>query len=102
MTITNKMLAAGADKYLKTFEQIKRMGTFGDGSKESCLKMIQEVYPKYTLNDLNMLLVAMDYAKLIEGLTIIDNQVVEPIRPKLTDKAIAEIEKRREMVKQHD
>ncbi|MBR1560381.1 MAG: hypothetical protein IJ646_09110 [Clostridia bacterium] len=100
MDITNEMIKNGTETFIKTFEQIKKMGTDGDGHKDTCLKLIQEVYPEYTWENLNGLLFALAHAKMIEGLTIVDGQVMEPICPKLTEEAIAEIGTRRETAKQ--
>ena len=92
--ITNEAIANGAKKYIKTFEQIEKMAQT-NGSKKSALKLIQEEYPEWTWDNLNVLLIALNYGKLIEGITIEGKQVMEPIMPKLTEKAKSEIEARK-------
>lgn len=94
MKMTNEMIANGAEKYIKTFEQIEKMAQT-DGSKESALKLIREVYPDWTWDNLNVMLIALEYGKLISGLNIEGKQVMEPIMPKLTKEGVAEVEARK-------
>ena len=94
MKMTNEMIANGAEKYIKTFEQIEKMAQT-DGSKESALKLIREVYPNYGWDDLNGMLFILQKGGRIEGLTIEGTQVIEPIMPKLTKEGVAEVEARK-------
>lgn len=94
MNTTNETIAQGAEKYIRTFELIEKMAQT-DGSKESALKLIHEEYPEWTWDNLNVLLIALNYGKLIESITIEGKQVMEPIMPKLTEKAKSEIEARK-------
>ena len=94
MKMTNEMIANGAEKYIKVFEQIEKMAQT-DGSKDSALKLIREVYPNYGWNGLNYLLFVLQKCGRIEGLTIEGTQVMEPIMPKLTETCLAEIEARK-------
>ena len=94
MNMVNETIANGAKKYIKTFEQIEKM-TQTDGSKKSALELIREVYPDWTWDNLNVMLIALEYGKLISGLHIEGKQVVEPIMPKLTETCLAEIEARK-------
>lgn len=94
MNTTNETIAQNAEKYIRTFELIEKMAQT-DGSKESALKLIHEEYPEWTWDNLNVLLIALNYGKLIEGITIEGKQVMEPIMPKLTEKAKSEIEARK-------
>lgn len=94
MKMTNEMIANGAEKYIKTFELIERMAQT-DGSKESALKLIREVYPNYGWDDLNGMLFILQKGGRIEGLNIEGTQVMEPIMPKLTKEGAAEVEARK-------
>ena len=100
--ITNETIANGANMHIRTFEQIKKMKLFFDGSKEWSLNLIQAVYPNWTWDNLNTLLVCLSRTGFIDGLTIENNQVMEPVRPNLTDKARAEIEAKKEIVAEHE
>lgn len=100
-TITNEAIANGAKKFIKTFEQIEKMAQT-DGSKESALKLIQEVYPGFEFHNMNALLYNLQISGYISGLTYEDGRVVEPIRPVIADKAKAEIEAKKEIVAEYE
>ena len=98
MALSKEVTIKGAEIFIDTFETVEQMRQEGDGSKETCLKMIQQVYPRWTWYNLNTLLFCLSYAGLIEGLRIENKEIMEPIRPKLTDKAKAELEERKKVV----
>ena len=99
--ITNETIANGAKKFIKTFEQIEKIAST-DGSKESALKLIQEVYPDFQFHNMNALLYGLQFSDCISGLTFEKGQIVEPILPVITDKAKAEIEAKKEIVAEYE
>ena len=92
--ITNDMISSGIKKFINTYAQIEKMGE-SDGHKETCLKLIREVYPNYDFHTMSTTLIVLQRKGMIEGLNIENGCVVEPIKPRLTDKARKEIETRK-------
>lgn len=89
--ITNDMISSGIKKFINTYAQIEKMGE-SDGRKETCLKLIREVYPNYDFYTMSTTLIVLQRKGMIEGLTIEHGTVVEPILPVITETWRKEVE----------
>ena len=96
--VTNEQVKAGMEKHIGIYRQIEKMG-HSDGTKETVIKLIREICQDYGWNSLNTLLIVLARNGYISGIHLDGDSVLEPIKPKLTDKALKELKGREQFLK---
>ena len=91
--ISREKMLDGQKRWAAYYDALDRIGE-GDGSKEAAVEMLRMLHPNVGWQETELWLLTSQKNGELAGLNIVDNHVVEPIKPVLTEKGI---QKRAEM-----
>ena len=93
LNVTREQVERNRIEFNARYEALERMGNC-IGTKAAALALWNEVRPDDTWEMLQMVLVLLQKGGYIEGVKVVGGMVIEPVRPKITEKGYADWDER--------
>lgn len=89
LNITREQIERNRAELNARYEALEKMGTCM-GTKAAALALWNEARPNDTWNQLQVVLVLLQKGGYIEGVKVVGGMVMEPVRPRITEKGYAD------------
>lgn len=93
LNVTREQVERNRVEFNARYEALEKMGNCM-GTKAAALALWNEARPDDTWEMLQMVLVLFQKGGYIEGVKVVGGMVVEPVRPKITEKGYADWDER--------
>lgn len=93
LNVTREQVERNRIEFNARYEALEKMGNCM-GTKAAALALWNEVRPDDTWEMLQMVLVLLQKGGYIEGVKVVGGMVIEPVRPKITEKGYADWDER--------